>query len=161
LFKKINLFNKFYLGIENRTSSLSVDSVIGAFMLMKKSTFIDLGGFDENFFFYHEDTDLCYRLAKSGGQTIYFPQYSLIHIGGGTANSIKWFQLKNKVIARHKFFYKNYSFLYYLVVFSIEFSGNLIRAIIYFILGLLTFNREKMELAYYYFRTLFLTRKSK
>jgi len=160
LFKRTPLFNKYYLDIENEKSPQIVNSVIGAFMLMKKKTYKELGGFDESFFFYHEDTDLCYRLANFGGETIYFPHLSLIHVGGGSTKHIKWFQLKNKVIARFKFFYKHHTFPYYVIALALEYSGNLVRAMIYILLGILTFKKENFESALYFLKTLSLSRKS-
>ena len=161
VFKNVSQFNKYYLRIDEEYVPQIVNSVIGAFMIMKKETFINLGGFDEEFFFYHEDTDLCYRLTKSGGKTVYFPQISVIHVGGASTKQIQWFQLKNKVIARFKYFYKHYPLYYYLFAIIIEHCGNLVRSIIYSILGVVTFNTEKFELAKYYMKALTLSRKSK
>jgi GT2 family glycosyltransferase len=92
---------------------------------------------------------------------VYFPNISVIHIGGASTNQIQWFQLKNKVIARFKFFYKHYPYYYYLFAIIIEYFGNLLRGIIYSIWGVLTFNTEKIELANYYMKALTLSRKSK
>jgi GT2 family glycosyltransferase len=161
LFSSFNYFNKFYVGIEKQKTKQKVDAVIGAFMLMRKITFENLGGFDERFFFYHEDTDFCYRLHKANGAVYYFSQYELIHIGGGTTNDMPWFQLKNKVIARMKFFRFNKSYPEYLLFSFIEKTGNLIRSVIYFISGLFTFNKEKFALSKNYLRTLKLNWKSR
>ena len=50
--------------------------------MMKKSVFVDIGGFDENFFFYNEDLDLCKTLQKKGLSLYYLPSAQLIHYGG-------------------------------------------------------------------------------
>jgi len=59
-----------------------VDIVVGAAMLMRRSHFEQIGGFDENFFMYFEESDLCQRFRRAGYQILYTPAVSLIHIGG-------------------------------------------------------------------------------
>jgi GT2 family glycosyltransferase len=59
-----------------------VDIVIGAALLIRQSLFEALGGFDERFFMYFEESDLCQRARERGWQIIYTPETSLIHLGG-------------------------------------------------------------------------------
>ncbi|HEY9888981.1 MAG TPA: glycosyltransferase family 2 protein, partial [Candidatus Obscuribacterales bacterium] len=61
---------------------LRVDIVVGAAMLMPRSLFQHIGGFDENFFMYFEESDLCQRVRDLGYQILYTADVSLIHIGG-------------------------------------------------------------------------------
>jgi N-acetylglucosaminyl-diphospho-decaprenol L-rhamnosyltransferase len=61
-----------------------VDAVNGAFMLMRRSVFDQLGGFDEGYWMYMEDLDLSYRLALAGWLTWYEPAARVIHVKGGT-----------------------------------------------------------------------------
>lgn len=56
-----------------------VDWVYGSFMLMRRSTFEQLGGFDEGFFMYYEDVDLCLRLRRAGLSTWLFPDLVFEH----------------------------------------------------------------------------------
>lgn len=56
-----------------------VDWVIGAAMLVRRSAYEEVGGFDEGFFLYMEDADFCRRLARRGWQVEYLPQVSLRH----------------------------------------------------------------------------------
>lgn len=62
-----------------------VGAVSGASMLVRKSKFQELGGFDEDFFAYHEDTDFCWRAWLCGYKTIYVPTSVMHHVVGGTA----------------------------------------------------------------------------
>lgn len=62
---------------------LSVYSVKGACFLMKKKDYIDLGGIDEGFVTYVEESDLCHRILLSGKKIIYIPQSIAYHFGGG------------------------------------------------------------------------------
>ncbi|SDD53697.1 sugar transferase [Ruegeria marina] len=58
---------------------VQVDWVFGSFMLIRRSTFEEIGGFDEGFFMYYEDVDLCYRLRKAGYSTWIYPQLVFCH----------------------------------------------------------------------------------
>jgi N-acetylglucosaminyl-diphospho-decaprenol L-rhamnosyltransferase len=41
-----------------------------------------LGGFDEQFFYYYEDMDLCRRVRQAGPEVIYWPGVTITHLGG-------------------------------------------------------------------------------
>jgi hypothetical protein len=55
------------------------DWIGGAFMIFNANSFLKLKGFDEDFFMYYEDTDICYRAKKLKMTTIYDPNYYIIH----------------------------------------------------------------------------------
>lgn len=57
----------------------------GACLLVRRSAFDEIGGFDEGYFMYFEDVDLGYRLGKAGYRSRYEPQVAVTHIGGHTA----------------------------------------------------------------------------
>jgi N-acetylglucosaminyl-diphospho-decaprenol L-rhamnosyltransferase len=61
-----------------------VDSVNGAFMLIRREAFEAAGGFDEGYWMYMEDLDLSYRLAEAGWVSLYEPDAVVTHIKGGT-----------------------------------------------------------------------------
>lgn len=61
------------------------DWVRGAVMLIKTNLFKEIGGFDEQFFLYLEDTDLCFRLRKMGYEIAYNPEAIFYHkLGSST-----------------------------------------------------------------------------
>jgi GT2 family glycosyltransferase len=68
-------------------STLSVDWVSGACMLIRREAFESVDGFDEKFFLYWEDTDLCKRMKDRGWQIIYFPIAKIIHYTGVSSNN--------------------------------------------------------------------------
>lgn len=73
--------------------------------LFRKSLFIKIGGFDESFFAYYEETDLCWRVHRFGYKYLYVPQSIIYHMGSGTS-SVSGFNGKlKKPIALH--YYKN------------------------------------------------------
>lgn len=63
-----------------------VDIAIGAALLIRKDLFENLGGFDETFFMYFEESDLCQRAREKGFKVIYTPSVSVIHLGGYSVN---------------------------------------------------------------------------
>lgn len=70
----------------NSTNAKEVDWVSGACMLTRKEVLRQVGRFDENFFLYFEDADLCRRL-KSKGNIIYFPEAQVVHVVGSSTKS--------------------------------------------------------------------------
>jgi hypothetical protein len=63
----------------------SPDWVSGACVLVRRSALEALGGFDEGFFMYCEDVDLCRRLWDAGHEVLYEPAAEVSHIGGASA----------------------------------------------------------------------------
>ena len=59
-----------------------VDAVSGAFMMLPLEAFQKVQGFDEQFFMYGEDLDLCYRIKNLGFRIVYFAQASMTHLKG-------------------------------------------------------------------------------
>ena len=62
-----------------------VDAINGAFMLIRRGALKQVGGFDERYWMYMEDLDLCYRFAEAGWSTWYEPSVTVIHIKAGTS----------------------------------------------------------------------------
>jgi GT2 family glycosyltransferase len=62
-----------------------VDAVSGAFMLIRRRALEEIGLFDEGYWLYMEDLDLCFRAAKSGWITWYEPAVTTTHVKGGTS----------------------------------------------------------------------------
>lgn len=66
----------------------AVDWVPGAFALVRREQFLALGGFDERFFLYYEEVDLCRRIRAAGLRVQYWPELQVRHIGGASARSV-------------------------------------------------------------------------
>ena len=62
-----------------------VDWLGGAFLMVRRKTFENLGGFDEDYFLYFEDQDLALRGGKLGWESYYFPGFVVEHSVGGSA----------------------------------------------------------------------------
>ena len=72
LFPNCKLFNRYYAQhlFENKTGNVAI--LVGAFMIMKRDLYNEIGGFDENCFMYSDDIDLSYMALKSGKSNFYF-----------------------------------------------------------------------------------------
>jgi len=69
-----------------------VDAVSGAFMLIRRQALEAVGLFDERYWLYMEDLDLCYRFAQAGWITWYEPSVAVTHLKGGTSG--RWRTLR-------------------------------------------------------------------
>lgn len=78
-----------------RNDIREVDYVLGAAMFVRADVFASIGGFDEAFFLYFEETELAYRFRKAGYQNVIVPQARLVHPEGGfdkgNLAKVKWF----------------------------------------------------------------------
>lgn len=90
----------------NRTGS--VDHVIGAFYLIRRSLFESLGGFDERFFVYLEDLDLSLRAHQAGWSSYYLAESRAFHEGGGLSRQVKshrlFYSLRSRILYGFKHF---------------------------------------------------------
>ena len=77
----------------------TVDWATGAAMLISARCFTELDGFDESFFLYSEETDLCLRARDAGWATVYTPDAVATHLGAGSGFDIRLhgLQLQNRV----------------------------------------------------------------
>lgn len=98
-----------YWGLNlNRNLMQKVDSVGGAAMLINKMIFKKLGGFDENFFLYFEEIDLCKRTTDRGYQIWYYPNSKIRHLLGRSSQDKHFIQL-NYEKSRLYYFRKHYN----------------------------------------------------
>jgi GT2 family glycosyltransferase len=65
----------------------TVDQVMGAFFLVRRSLFEALGGFDERFFVYYEDMDFAVRARKLGWSSVFLSSAQAFHRGQGTTDA--------------------------------------------------------------------------
>ena len=82
------LFGRLDRGWADPAEDAPVDWVPGAFALIRRSLFDHLGGFDERFFLYYEEVDLCRRIAAAGWRVQYWPALRVHHIGGVSARTV-------------------------------------------------------------------------
>jgi GT2 family glycosyltransferase len=67
----------------------SVDWITGAYAIVRRSVLERVGFFDERFFLYYEEVDLCRRIKSAQNQIWYWPDIVTVHLGGESAKTIK------------------------------------------------------------------------
>jgi GT2 family glycosyltransferase len=82
LFPKTALFNRYYAQHLSENETGKVGILVGAFMIMKRNLYQEIGGFDENCFMYSDDIDLSYIALKKGKTNYYFHETTVIHYKG-------------------------------------------------------------------------------
>jgi GT2 family glycosyltransferase len=144
IFKNSKVFGSYFLSYWDHNRTIEVDWLTGAFMLLKKDTFFSVGGFDEDYFLYSEDTDLCLKFNRSGFKNYYFNSYQLKHSDGGVASSD--ISLRNVQIwkSRRLYFLKNYSKAHALFLSYFYFLGVVNRIVLFVFLVIL--NPKKKEI---------------
>jgi GT2 family glycosyltransferase len=60
-----------------------------ACLLVRRKALEEAGCFDENYFLYFEDIDLCYKMRQAGWTLRFLPQEHIIHIGGTSTSAVK------------------------------------------------------------------------
>ncbi len=89
----INSFEKLFTKLSNDSKTYyrndvdefeiaEVEVMTGANLLIKKSVYEEVGGFDERYFMYGEDIDLCYTILRAGYKNFYYGKYSILHHKG-------------------------------------------------------------------------------
>lgn len=155
VFYKSRLFNKFHLNYKIPDTTAKVDVIKGAFIFARLDEIKKLNGFDEDYFFYNEENDLCYRFSKVGGEIWYFPQTSIIHFGGATTDNMPLFSYKALALSKLIYYRKHFSFFKRYAFYLIFYSGYIMRAPLYTIGGIFSMNINLIKKGYYFFLSTF------
>ena len=81
-FPDSRLFNALNGGGLDTSRSQDTGWITGAFMILPRRLVQDLGGFDDAFFLYSEEVDLCKRIHQAGRAVRYWPELEVVHYGG-------------------------------------------------------------------------------
>jgi len=118
LFPKSKIFAKYNQTFRSENESYYIDAVIGAFMFCDTELIKNLGGFDEAYFMYGEDLDLCRQVQLSGRHVSYYHETTIIHFKGestkrSSINELKHFYDAMEIFAK-KYFSSSKLFLLFL-----------------------------------------------
>lgn len=97
-------------------SPVEVETVIGAFMFVRRELWDSLGGLDERFFFFMEETDFCFQARRAGWSTMHLPQVRVTHGGGQSAKQVLPAARVEYWRSRYAYFGKNHGPLTRLVL---------------------------------------------
>lgn len=89
LIRYIPILRNAYLYTWSHDRLRSVPWLQGSALAIRRRPFEALGGFDESFFMYFEEVDLCYRLRNAGWQIHFNPAATVVHAGGGSTNQYR------------------------------------------------------------------------
>jgi GT2 family glycosyltransferase len=95
---KIKIFPKFLsyeYSIKDLGSTRRVAHLLGACILIRRTAWEKVGTFDEMYYMYYEETDLCFRLSKHGWKVVYYPETEIIHYGQMSSRQIPEKSLQN------------------------------------------------------------------
>lgn len=106
IFPSIKSFGKYYASHLTENQTGKVEILVGAFMVMKKETYEEVGGFDEDCFMYSDDIDLSYMVLKTGKQNYYFHETTVIHYKG--ESTVKDGTYMKRFQEAMNFFYKKH-----------------------------------------------------
>ncbi|MEQ8735669.1 MAG: glycosyltransferase [Rhodospirillaceae bacterium] len=89
-----------YLPLSRHQNSGPADQVMGAALMIRRPLFQTLSGFDESFFVYYEDVDLCARARAAGSTCYYLKSSTVTHIGRASSSQDSGFSLALHIRSR-------------------------------------------------------------
>ncbi len=125
IFPKSRIFNRYYAQHLNKDQSGKVEILVGAFMLMKRDLYLELGGFDENCFMYADDIDLSYRALLKQKSNYYFHETTVLHYKGESTVKDEKYMLRFQEAMNYfyqKHFKKSWFFTFFIQIGSFVFS---------------------------------------
>ena len=134
-----NLYTRSYLTPPGSYETIhQVDSVAAAFVLVRRAALEEIGLFDQRFFMFLEDSDLCYRMKKSGWGVYYYPQSSVYHHWGGTSSKMPYRMVLEHNLSMWRFLLKHYQY---------RFTKKALLAIGFFVNVIITWLLQSISLA--------------
>lgn len=121
------LLKRYIVARDVPKAACRVDWLAGASVMMRRATLDRIGLFDETFFLYFEETDLCRRLMSAGGQVHFVPNSEVAHIGSVSTGMKTWTRVPDYWFqSRWHYFTKNHGRLYALGATAAQLVGGLL-----------------------------------
>jgi hypothetical protein len=146
LFPRSQIFGRYNMTFADPDELIEVDSVVGAFMLVRREAIAQAGLLDETYFMYGEDIDWAYQIKAHGWKIYYNPAVTVLHVKRAASRHSPKAQMefyRAMDIFYRKFYAKSTPFwLHSLVVAGINLPWRLSQ-LKYFLSGLLNLNSLK------------------
>lgn len=149
LFPKVRFWGNLPMGYFKYRGIEEVDWISGAFMLGRKDVINRIGGFDESFFMFCEDIDICWRMNKAGYKIIFSDQAGIIHLVGHSVKKKSAAKAKMMVDSLSILLRKFYNSDYAKKMFIILFTGSVIRKLLCRLMYIVGINRNNSMINYY------------
>lgn len=105
-FRKFSDYNYQNIPIDRE---MEVDSVVGAFLLIRRTVVDKIGLLDEEFFMYGEDLDWCWRVKEAGLKVMYYPGTEITHYLYGSSKAVAFKSVRWAHTAMKTFYRKHYA----------------------------------------------------
>ncbi|MDX9929633.1 MAG: glycosyltransferase family 2 protein [Bacteroidales bacterium] len=109
LFPRSSVMNRYYMGNIGENETAVVDAVTGAFLFCRSEALVKAGLFDERYFMFGEDIDLCMQIAAEGYRVWYCPFITVTHFKGRSGAMWSYRGLHNFYHSMHLFIEKNFT----------------------------------------------------
>ena len=125
-FPKVQMFRRNLMRYWDYVGQRDVDKIMGCALMVRADLYTRLGGLDNSYFMYFEETDLCYRAKKTGLRTVYVPSARIVHYGGASSIAQKEFQVVKTTItdyyykSQYYYFLKNFGLLPMLAIRALD-----------------------------------------
>ncbi len=138
VFPKFKLFSSIEMAYWDHNDSRDIDCLSGACIFARRQIIEKLKGFDENFFMYAEDVDLCYRIKNDGWKLYYLSTEKIYHIEGASSkkSSQKYFSAIAQRESNYYYFLKHFGVIQAKAYKTIIFFGSLFRLFVIRLLNL-------------------------
>jgi GT2 family glycosyltransferase len=103
------LRDRYLLVHSPHTRPRAVPWVLGAVLAVRRSAFEAVGGFDESFFMYAEEVDLCYRLHEANWEVHFAPVTDVVHVGGASTSQHRGTMVAQRTKSAMHFYRRHYS----------------------------------------------------
>ncbi len=136
LFPKSKIFGKYNLTYISPDVESEVDVLSGSLMMVRREAIANIGYFDEDYFMYGEDIDLCFRLKNAGGKIYYTPKTKAIHYKGESSKKSEFSTINSFYSSMLIFINKHFKDRYSIIVKGILAMGIYLRAFIAYLVSL-------------------------
>lgn len=120
-FPNMKTFREYLMLDWDHSDLKEVDQIMGSFMFMRKDVLDQVGSFDERYWMYFEEVDLCLRIKKAGWKIVHYPYVSAVHFL--SKSSEQWGEAKRIIEFQKsllKYFRKNGKFHEYFILLAIS-----------------------------------------
>jgi GT2 family glycosyltransferase len=127
--------SNYHLKAEEHDQIREVEQPMGAALMFRKSVLEAAGGFDEDFFMYMEEVDLCERIHRNGGKIYFYPEARIVHAAGGSSKQ-DWKRSQQNFTDSVFIYFRKRSGSFSMMILRISiFAAYLMRSIVLFFAG--------------------------